>query len=129
MTIWNVSGFIEIHQNDKIYVSGVANISQELKNRFNHNLSTFGDHGFRKVRETPVWIYIKFFIKQVASFIFRKKRLFLSELLHKLPCLNNWGNNKKQHKRHSYPRLWVLGKSEPTTVAIIAINPKLIALS
>ena len=54
MTIWNVSGFIELHQNDNIYVSGVANISQELKNGFNPNLLAFGEHGFRKVREISV---------------------------------------------------------------------------
>ena len=35
-----------------------------------------------------------FFIKHIAPFIFKRKRLVLSELLHKLSRLNNWGNYK-----------------------------------
>ena len=51
MAIHNLSGFIKIHENDKFYVSGVANISQALKKQLNPNLLTIADHDFRKVRQ------------------------------------------------------------------------------
>ena len=54
MAIHNLSGFIKIHQNDKYYVSGVANISQAHKKQLNPNLLTIADHDFRKVRKSPL---------------------------------------------------------------------------